>query len=198
MLQVIDNKTCVCVALTSVMMFGSANLGYNDGVIANRVDFGGIDYTFGYCNEVDLENRNCCNNFVFGTYDSNGYDRVSANNSVLSAKNGTIETVRSFGDLVAGWDGYSGLPIDKEVMSFAMELIVRLPEQIEAFPLSSGNIQLQCENDSHDYFELEVLPNRNIELFIEWSNGEVFEKSICYNDSFEQNELLDLVVRFQG
>lgn len=198
MLQAFDNNSYISKAIISAMMFSFANVGYNEGVVLKSLDFCYSNYTFGYYSEVNLEKQNYYNSFGFSTCVNSSYNGISANNSVLDGRKDTIEVVKSFGQLLFGWDGYNGQPVDKDVIGFAMELITILPKQIEAFPLSSGNIQLQCENEKQDYLELELLPNRDVELFIEWSNGEIFEKSICYNDLSGKIELSDLVNRFQG
>ena len=107
------------------------------------------------------------------------------------------KTIVSFSKLELGWDGYQGEPINDEVINFAIELIPHLPKQTEAFPLNFGAIQLECENDGHDYFELVVMPNRILELFIVWSNGEPFQKTICYDNGPERSVLFDFVAQFQ-
>ena len=52
-----------------------------------------------------------------------------------------------------------GKPINKFAISTATTLLDSLPEDFEIFPLSDGNIQLECTRDSK-YLEIAILENK--------------------------------------
>jgi hypothetical protein len=104
--------------------------------------------------------------------------------------------IRSFGDLKRGWNGYDGLPFERELLErcvhflYQSELLCRQPD---IFPTGRGSIQFEYERADGRYLEIEIFSNGKQSVYAQFPNEEAVEV-----DNMQWPDIIHLVRRFDA
>ena len=125
------------------------------------------------------------------SFDYNGITFSFTGGSILEKKlEKNIQKIQSFSEFDEDWNGYSASAFDHSLIQKAVEIIKGLPIQPEVFPVSSGEIQFEFEEDDGRYLELLISNSEQIEVFLVNVDGEESEFLIS-QDIQKINQLVD-------
>lgn len=86
--------------------------------------------------------------------------------TVISSDLGkNVNRVRSFAGLKDGWDGETGKKFSIVFLDSIVDLLKKLTDQPEVFPISDGSIQLEYETEQGDYLEFEISEEKSVTMF---------------------------------
>lgn len=88
--------------------------------------------------------------------------------------------IKSFLNLKPNWNGYGGLPIEKNVVERVLGIFEESPSEVEFYPTGRNSIQLELHKNNGDYIEIEITEN-SCELYSIIDNKDI-EENISIQD----------------
>ncbi|MEQ6376304.1 hypothetical protein RZN25_05625 [Bacillaceae bacterium S4-13-56] len=103
-----------------------------------------------------------------------------------------LQKLYSFKELELNWNNNQGLPFDREIILFCIDIVSSLTKQPDVFPTGRNSIQLEYEKENGEYLEFEVFQNQ-INVF--YMNGNDDEKEDILSIT-EKNQINEIVSEF--
>lgn len=103
-----------------------------------------------------------------------------------------IEKLNTFKSLGENWNGYKASPISHGLISSVIDLLSKLQFQPEVFPLASGKIQIEFDNDNGQYLEFELGEHCAASVYQVEANNDELE----YEIDFDSQEICRIVNEF--
>ncbi len=138
------------------------------------------------------------NNLVFGAYytpEPTHEDQVTVSvpHSSVERMEAAIARIRSLASLESNWDSYGAAPLQRGAVLHAIRLVAAILQNEDVplpaiVPTSHGGLQLEWHR-GRATLEMEVLPDRTVEVFFLMPSGRTWEGTLA-NDQWRLETFL--------
>jgi hypothetical protein len=111
--------------------------------------------------------------------------RVSVPYSSVERMETALARIRSLASLESNWDSYGAVPLQRGAVLHAVRLVAAILQNEDVplpaiVPTSQGGLQLEWHR-GRATLEMEVLPNRTVEVFFLMPSGRTWEGGLANN-----------------